>query len=87
MEADLRNGLPDTGVDLVVANLYKGLLLDFFANPDFWKARYYIISGFIPSMEEELLKALPMTQLKLVERRKSDPWRLWLLTNSPQLQP
>ncbi len=84
MEADLRNGLPDTAVDLVVANLYKGLLLDFFANPNFWKARYYIISGFIPSMEEELLKALPMAQLKLVERRKSDTWRLWLLANTAQ---
>lgn len=83
MEADLRNALPDTGVDLVVANLYKGLLLEFFQNPDFWKARYYIISGFIPSMEEELLAALPMSQLKLLERRKSETWRLWVLANSP----
>ncbi len=81
-EADLRNALPDTGVDLVVANLYKGLLLGFFENPDFWKAKYYIISGFIPSMEEDLLAALPMDRLKLLERRKSDTWRLWLLKNS-----
>ncbi len=87
MEADLRNRLPDAKVDLVVANLYKGLLLDFFTNSSFWKARYYIISGFIPSMEEELLKALPMTQLKLVERRKNGPWRLWLLANSPLESP
>jgi len=83
LEIDLREALPDTNVDLVVANLYKGLLLDFFHNPDFWHARYYIISGFIPSMEEELLAALPMNQLKLLERRKSDTWRLWLLANSP----
>ncbi len=83
METDLRGALPDTNVDLVVANLYRGLLLDFFQNPDFWNARYYIISGFIPSMEEELLAALPMNQLKLLERRKSDTWRLWLLANSP----
>ncbi len=81
MEADLRGALPDTRVDLVVANLYKGLLLNFFENPDFWKAKYYIISGFIPSMEEELLAALPMAQLKLLERRKSETWRLWLLAN------
>jgi ribosomal protein L11 methyltransferase len=78
-EADLRAKLPDTSVDLVVANLYKELLLEFFENPDFWKAKYYLISGFIPSMEEELLAALPMDKLKLLERRKSDTWRLWLL--------
>jgi ribosomal protein L11 methyltransferase len=78
-EADLRANLPDTNVDLVVANLYKGLLLEFFENPDFWKANYYIISGFTPSMEAELLAALPMDQLKLLERRKSETWRLWLL--------
>lgn len=78
-ETDIRHGLPDTGVDLVVANLYKGLLLDLFQNPDFWQAKYYIISGFIPSMEEELLAALPMDHLKLLERRKSEIWRLWLL--------
>ncbi len=82
LESDLRGALPDTSVDLVVANLYKGLLLDFFQNPDFWHARYYVISGFIPSMEEELLAALPMAQLKLLERRKSETWRLWLLANS-----
>jgi len=78
-EADLRTKLPDTAVDLVVANLYKGLLLEFFNNPDFWKAKYYLISGFIPSMEEDLLAALPMDQLKFLERRKSETWRLWLL--------
>ncbi len=79
MEADLRAKLPDTNVDLLVANLYKGLLLEFFNNPDFWNAKYYIISGFVPSMEEELLAALPMDKLKLLERRKSEMWRLWLL--------
>ena len=82
LESDLRGALPHTSVDLVVANLYKGLLLDFFQNPDFWHARYYVISGFIPSMEAELLAALPMDQLKLLERRKSETWRLWLLSNS-----
>lgn len=78
-QADLRKSLPDTEVDLVVANLYKGLLLDFFENPAFWKANYYLISGFVPSMEEELLATLPMEKLKLLERRKSETWRLWLL--------
>ncbi len=85
LEADLRAALPDTRVDLLVANLYKGLLLDFFSNPDFWNAKYYIISGFIPSMEKDLLAALPMKNLKLLERRKSDTWRLWLLGNSSVL--
>ena len=82
LETDLRGALPDTHVDLLVANLYKGLLLDFFGNPDFWNAKYYIISGFTPSMEEDLLAALPMDKLKLLERRKSETWRLWLLANS-----
>lgn len=79
-EADLRAKLPDTNVDLVVANLYKDLLIEFFENPDFWHAKYYLISGFMPAMEEELLAALPMDNLKLLERRKSETWRLWLLT-------
>jgi len=78
-ESDLRGKLPDTGVDLVVANLYKDLLLEFFQNPGFWDAKYYIISGFMPSMEEELLAALPMDTVRMLERRKSEIWRLWLL--------
>ncbi len=78
-DADLRAALPDTTADLVVANLYKGLLLEMFTNPDFWEAKYYIISGFIPSMEEELLAALPMDRLTMLERRKSGSWRLWVL--------
>lgn len=86
LEADLRGALPDTHVDLLVANLYKGLLLDFFENPNFWNAKFYIISGFIPSMEEELLAALPMSRLKLLERRKSETWRLWLLANATRLE-
>lgn len=81
-DADLRAALPDTGADLVVANLYKGLLLGMFADPDFWRAKYYIISGFIPSMEEELLAALPMDKLTMLERRKSDTWRLWVLARN-----
>ncbi|MEN8190892.1 MAG: 50S ribosomal protein L11 methyltransferase [Thermodesulfobacteriota bacterium] len=79
IENDLRTGLPDTGVDLVIANLYKGLLVDLFNRNTFWKASYYLISGFIPSMEEELLAALPMAELKLIERRQKDNWRAWLL--------
>ncbi len=78
-ESDLRKSLPDTRADLLIANLYKGLLVDFFENPAFWQAGYYLISGFIPSMEEELLAALPMAELKLLERRKKDNWRAWLL--------
>jgi len=81
-ETDLRGALPNTHCDLLVANLYKELLLDFFENPKFWNAKYYIISGFIPSMEEKLLATLPMAQLKLLERRKSETWRLWLLANT-----
>jgi hypothetical protein len=33
-------------------------------------------------VKNDLLAALPMDQLKLLERRKNDTWRLWLLANT-----
>lgn len=77
--ADLRQELPDTKVDLVVANLYHTLLADLFDTPSFWQAKLYIVAGFIPSMEDQLLAALPPHRLKMVERRSADRWRLWAL--------
>ncbi len=78
-QIDLLNQLPPVNCDLVICNLYKGLLLHLFNNPHFWTATYYLISGFIPAMEEELLSALPMKNLQLVDRLSSSNWRLWLL--------
>lgn len=77
--ADLLAALPDTsGYDLVIANLYRGLLLRLFAEPAFWRARTYLLSGFIAGMEGELLAALP-PGLKVLHRDGRDRWRLWLL--------
>lgn len=81
LETDLRRHCPDTaGVDLVMANLYKGLMLELFANPSFWQGKLYLLSGFIPAMEEELLAALPASGLRFLERSRSERWCLWVLT-------
>jgi ribosomal protein L11 methyltransferase len=79
LEMDLRREEPDTGVDLVVANLYHHLLAELFSRPSFWRARLYLVAGFIPSMEEELLAALPTQRVRLLERRRAEHWCLWVL--------
>ena len=80
VQADLKQGLPDLGGhDLVIANLYKGMLLGFFADPRFWRARDYLLSGFIAGMEGDLLAALPPGQVQVLHRTTRDIWRLWLL--------
>lgn len=77
---DLSKALPDLGeFDLVVANLYKDLLIRFFVEPGFWKADMYIISGIIPAMEENLLAAMPKNGVRFLHRRKNEIWRLWVL--------
>jgi ribosomal protein L11 methyltransferase len=78
-EKDLRRQCPDTRVDLVMANLYKGLMLELFGNPDFWQAKLYLLSGFISGMEEELLAALPQEGITFLERRRNDRWCSWAL--------
>ncbi len=82
LEADLRAQCPDTRVDLVMANLYKGLMLELFQKPEFWRARLYLLSGFIPGMEEELLAALPRQGLKFLERNRNERWCSWALLNT-----
>jgi len=79
VETDLRRQCPDTRVDLVMANLYKGLMLELFENPDFWQAKLYLLSGFISGMEEDLLAALPQSGITLLERRRNDRWCSWTL--------
>ena len=79
LETDLRRQCPDTRVDLVMANLYKGLMLELFGNPDFWQARLYLLSGFISGMEEDLLAALPQDGITFLERRRNDRWCTWVL--------
>ncbi len=79
-EADLRRTPPVTaGVDLLVANLYRGLLEELFNSESFWQANLYILSGFIRSMEADLLAALPADKIKFLERTRSENWCLWVL--------
>ncbi len=83
VEHDLSLSLPDVqGFDLVITNLYKTLLLELFNNSDFWRGNWYIISGFIPSMEAELLAGLPMNRVKMCMRAKQEKWRAWLLQST-----
>ena len=85
---DLVTILPDiSGYDLVIANLYKGLLVQLFSNPSFWKAGMYLVSGIIPSMEGDLLEALPHKGICFLHRGNSEMWRLWLLSTKIQKGP
>jgi ribosomal protein L11 methyltransferase len=81
IRADLAENLPDTCCDLVIANLYKGLLLRLLEDPGFWSAQMYLLSGFMPGMEADLLAALDSRSVRMLHRGNSGPWRLWLLQN------
>jgi ribosomal protein L11 methyltransferase len=81
-QVDLRKVKPQTsGYNLVVANLYRGLLAQLLQTPSFWEADLYILSGFIQSMEADLLAELPATQIRLLDRKRSDKWCIWTLGN------
>lgn len=77
--SNLRQEPPETRVDLVAANLPHTLLAELFNTPSFWQAKLYIVAGFRPAMEEQLLAALPPHRIKMVERRRTDSWCLWVL--------
>ncbi len=62
--------------ELVVANLFKGLLLELFGLPSFWQNRYYLFAGFVPSMEEELRQAL-RPYAEILFRRECKGWVLY----------
>ncbi len=81
-QVNLLENMPDINqFDLVIANLYKGLLVQLFSDNNFWQSNYYMISGFIPSMKAELLTALPTAQLKILMEGQKEQWRLWLMEN------
>jgi ribosomal protein L11 methyltransferase len=78
-QADLlQEPLPAGSFDLVIANLYRGLLHRLFSREDFWRSKTYLISGFTAAMEDELLADLP-EGIKMVHREKREIWRLWVL--------
>lgn len=76
---DLMGPLPDMAFDLVITNLYKGLLIRLFTDSGFWHDGLYLVSGFTPGMEPDLLAALPADRIKMLHRGNSGQWRLWLL--------
>ena len=80
-QLDIRKELPDTGVDVLMANLHHSLLVDLFNSPLFWQAKLYILSGFMPNEEEQLLAALPDKPPAFLNRYSMDKWRLWVLGN------
>ncbi|MGB5685858.1 MAG: 50S ribosomal protein L11 methyltransferase [Candidatus Electrothrix sp.] len=79
---DLMEKLPDMGYDLVITNLYKGLLIRLFDDQGFWHPGTYMVSGFIPGMEPDLLAALPADRVQMLHRGNAEQWRLWLLQYS-----
>ncbi|MBU4262840.1 MAG: 50S ribosomal protein L11 methyltransferase [Proteobacteria bacterium] len=81
-ERDLRKDKPQTnGYNLVVANLYRGLLEQLIQTPSFWEGDIYILSGFIQSMEADLLAELPARQIRFLDRKQNDRWCIWVLGN------
>jgi ribosomal protein L11 methyltransferase len=82
VQQNLAAACPSTrGVDLVMANLFHDLLASLFTMPDFWQARYHIISGFFTAREEELLTYLPLEQLTMLDRTMRDKWGCWVLAS------
>ena len=77
LQRDVRKVLPLTS-EVVVANLFKGLLLELFGLPSFWQSKYYLFTGFVPSMEEELRKALEPYAERL-KRTEREGWVLYLV--------
>ncbi|HIE33458.1 MAG TPA: methyltransferase domain-containing protein [Thermodesulfobacteriaceae bacterium] len=80
LEEDVRKviGRP---VDLVLANLYKGLLLELLGLPSFQTSRYYLISGFVISMESELREAILGAGFEIEDRKEEEGWVCILLRN------
>jgi len=72
-EADLLRLLP-LEADLVLANLYKGLLLDLLGLPSFRTAGYYLLSGFTTSMEAEVREVAGAAGLALDYRKEKEGW-------------
>ncbi len=81
-QQDLRQLIPSiTGYNLVIANLYRGLLESLFATPAFWEADLYLLSGFLPGMEGDLLAAIPGDKVRFLNRLRSDNWCIWQLAS------
>lgn len=79
-EIDLRTETVKTqGIDLVVANIHPELLQQLFSTPSFWQGNLYILSGFMTSMEPELLAHLDTRSVKFLERTRTGKWCVWVV--------
>lgn len=79
-EIDLRQDkLQTKGQDLIVANIHPELLQDLFLTPEFWQGNLYILSGFMKSMEPELLAHLDTRSIKFLERTRNGNWCVWVI--------
>lgn len=72
IEADLREW-KDFSYELILANLYKGLLLELFNRKEFFQGRYYLISGFTVGMEEEIKESIK-DKFKVLKRKERENW-------------
>lgn len=80
-QLDLRQELPETNVDIIMANLHYELLAEIFQKPVFWQAGLYILSGFMHGGEEKLLTALPSSPPLFLDRGRKDKWCVWIMEN------
>lgn len=77
-EGDILTLLP-LKTELVMANVYKKLLLSLFERETFWVYKYYLFSGFTTAMEGEIFEVLERKSLKLLLRRELEDWVCLLL--------
>jgi len=80
LQTDLFADFPAVRADLTIANLHTELLVHLMQQDNFWRSRYFILSGFMPSQEERLLPLIPHDRFLFLERARQDKWCLWLLT-------
>lgn len=80
-EADVRT-FKEFSSELILANLYKGLLLELFERKEFFSGRCYLLSGFTIGMEEEIREGLKDKPLKLYRRYERENWVCYWLWRS-----
>lgn len=81
LEEDVRT-FKDFSCELILANLYKGLLIELFRRDEFFSGKAYLVSGFTTGMEREIKEALKNTPLKLYKRYERENWICYWLWRS-----
>ncbi len=70
-------------VDIIFANLYYHLLEELFKYKDFWKAKYYFLSGFIIDMVERIKNNLP-NFVEILEEKVNENWVMIFIKNKKE---